>query len=239
MSTLLLVRHGQASFGAKNYDKLSKLGEEQCRQLGRYLVQHGEAYNRAFTGPLQRHQGSAALVKEVYDQAGMPFPDIEMLPGLNEFHWDELMQVIKTELVHKFEHLRTLKEDYTLMKNPARKQRIFQLLFEEATKLWVNEAFVSPHVESWAHFSERADLAISHMIEGQPKSCKYIAFTSGGPIAVASRRAMDLHPGKALELMWSLRNAAMVEYFFTEDRFSLSAYNTHPHLETAAEWTYR
>jgi len=35
MGTLYLVRHGQASFGAANYDQLSPLGQQQCGQLGR------------------------------------------------------------------------------------------------------------------------------------------------------------------------------------------------------------
>ena len=42
MSTLYLVRHGQASFGTDNYDRLSAIGEEQARELGRYFVASGE-----------------------------------------------------------------------------------------------------------------------------------------------------------------------------------------------------
>jgi broad specificity phosphatase PhoE len=37
MGTLYLVRHGQASFGADDYDQLSELGRRQSVRLGEYL----------------------------------------------------------------------------------------------------------------------------------------------------------------------------------------------------------
>ena len=56
MSTLLLVRHAQASFFEKNYDQLSPVGEEQGRKLGEYLVKRGQKFDRAYTGPARRHR---------------------------------------------------------------------------------------------------------------------------------------------------------------------------------------
>ena len=38
MPEFFLVRHGQASFGADNYDKLSALGHRQARWLGGYFA---------------------------------------------------------------------------------------------------------------------------------------------------------------------------------------------------------
>ena len=37
MGMLYLVRHGQASFGAADYDQLSELGARQCEALGRWF----------------------------------------------------------------------------------------------------------------------------------------------------------------------------------------------------------
>ena len=37
MGTLYLVRHGQASFGADDYDNLSPLGHQQSQRLGVYF----------------------------------------------------------------------------------------------------------------------------------------------------------------------------------------------------------
>jgi broad specificity phosphatase PhoE len=54
MGTLYLVRHGQASFGADNYDQLSELGLKQSERLGAYFAAKGLQFDAAFTGTLQR-----------------------------------------------------------------------------------------------------------------------------------------------------------------------------------------
>ena len=41
LAELTLVRHGQASFGAANYDQLSDLGMQQSRWLGEYFAAIG------------------------------------------------------------------------------------------------------------------------------------------------------------------------------------------------------
>ena len=46
MSVLTLVRHGQASFFAADYDRLSPAGEGQARHLGDYWARQDGA-----TGP--------------------------------------------------------------------------------------------------------------------------------------------------------------------------------------------
>ena len=37
MQKITFVRHGQASYGSDNYDKLSELGHKQTRLLGEYF----------------------------------------------------------------------------------------------------------------------------------------------------------------------------------------------------------
>jgi len=54
MGTLYLVRHGQASFGADDYDVLSPLGMQQATRLGEYFKTKGITFDAALTGTLQR-----------------------------------------------------------------------------------------------------------------------------------------------------------------------------------------
>lgn len=54
MGTLYLVRHGQASFGADDYDVLSPLGHQQALRLGEYFAAKGMVFDAALTGTLQR-----------------------------------------------------------------------------------------------------------------------------------------------------------------------------------------
>ena len=55
MGTLYLVRHGQASFGAADYDQLSDLGRRQSERLGRYWRERGITFDAVLTGTLRRH----------------------------------------------------------------------------------------------------------------------------------------------------------------------------------------
>ena len=52
MGVVLLVRHGQASFGADDYDVLSETGWEQSRLLGAWLAERGVTPGR---GAARRH----------------------------------------------------------------------------------------------------------------------------------------------------------------------------------------
>ena len=54
MGTLYLVRHGQASFGSDDYDRLSPLGQRQSLRLGEHWRAHGLHFDAVYTGTLLR-----------------------------------------------------------------------------------------------------------------------------------------------------------------------------------------
>ena len=49
MSELLVIRHGQASFGQDNYDVLSDLGHRQSKAVGALLREMGWVPDRLVT----------------------------------------------------------------------------------------------------------------------------------------------------------------------------------------------
>ena len=61
MATIYLIRHGQASFGAEDYDKLSALGMRQAQVAGEYLRDHGIILDAAYSGELLRQRETARL----------------------------------------------------------------------------------------------------------------------------------------------------------------------------------
>lgn len=67
MSTIYLFRHGQASFGAKNYDKLSDLGCEQAIALDRYLFNSGIQFDAAYTGDLADSKQFQKAIEAVFN----------------------------------------------------------------------------------------------------------------------------------------------------------------------------
>ena len=60
MGSLYLVRHGQASFGADDYDQLSERGEAQAVRLGEYWRERGLSFDAVYAGTLKRHQQTLA-----------------------------------------------------------------------------------------------------------------------------------------------------------------------------------
>ncbi len=85
MSVLTLVRHGQASFFADNYDELSALGREQARLLGEFLGSRRIDFDEVYCGPRVRQRQTAEIVGSACNQAGRTWPDPVVLPELDEY----------------------------------------------------------------------------------------------------------------------------------------------------------
>src|SRR5258708_23162703 len=98
MSVMTLVRHGQASFFADDYDQLTALGEQQSRLLGEYWVRHGLAFNEVYTGPRSRQRRSAQVTGEVMREAGLAWPDPIVVDGLDEFDLDGILHRLAPDL---------------------------------------------------------------------------------------------------------------------------------------------
>ena len=90
MGNLYLVRHGQASFGAADYDQLSDLGRRQCVRLGEYFAHKGRRFDAVLTGTLKRHAQSLAGIAEGMGWQPAPLA----LPGLNEYDSEALIESI-------------------------------------------------------------------------------------------------------------------------------------------------
>jgi len=85
MPTVLLVRHGQASFGAADYDLLSDLGRRQAEIVAVALAERGYRPSRLVAGTLRRQRETAAAFAAV----GAPEPEIE--PRWDEFDLDQVL----------------------------------------------------------------------------------------------------------------------------------------------------
>jgi broad specificity phosphatase PhoE len=61
VGTLLFIRHGQASFGAADYDQLSDQGRHQASVLGQSLAERQVKPARLVTGSLRRQRDTLEL----------------------------------------------------------------------------------------------------------------------------------------------------------------------------------
>ena len=239
MALLTLVRHGQASFLESNYDKLSERGERQSRILGEYWLRTGATFDQVYYGPACRHLRTGEIVAEVYRRAGAEWPEPVTLPELDEYPGIEVMRTFLPGLMEKHEDIRTLEAEFRQTGDRSAAFRVYDKLFQRITRMWVDEELDSPEVESWKNFCERVDQGITTIRDGAHKNGRVAVFTSGGVIAATVRQALDLAPQRTLELSWTSRNASYTEFLFSPDRFSVSSFNNHPHLEDEEMLTYR
>ena len=71
MPTILLLRHGQASFGTADYDVLSALGERQARAVDAELHRRAAAIDLAASGTMRRQRDTLAGLSDV------PEPEVD------------------------------------------------------------------------------------------------------------------------------------------------------------------
>lgn len=94
MAELYLVRHGQASFGADNYDELSPSGRTQSGWLGEYFAQANLRFDRVVIGTMQRHRQTADAILAAM---GGPQIDLAQDAGLNEYDFEALFAAVGDE----------------------------------------------------------------------------------------------------------------------------------------------
>jgi broad specificity phosphatase PhoE len=239
MALLTLVRHGQASFLADNYDKLSERGEQQARILGEYWLRTGASFDQVYHGPACRHLRTGEIVGDVFRQAGAPWPEPVTLAELDEYPGIEVIRTFLPGLMEKHEDIRALEAEFRQAGEKSVAYRAYDKIFARITRMWVDEELDSPQVESWKAFCGRVDDGIQQIRENATKNAHIVVFTSGGVIAATVRQALDLAPQKTLETSWTSRNASYAEFLFSPERFSLSSFNNHPHLEDEDLLTYR
>ena len=217
MSRLLLVRHGQASWGAEDYDQLSTLGESQARTLGAALAAQGITPEVLVSGAMKRHQQTAVGACEgARWQLG-----VETDGGWNEF---DHLQVLARH---------PAPEGVDVMAD----RRAFQRWFEEATLRWTGGKH-DDYDETFTHFSERVSGALERTIAGVGPQGTAVVFTSGGPISAAAAARLDGDAHLWLRLNQVTINAGVTTFVVGSRGATLLAFNEHTHLSPDHQ-TYR
>ncbi len=239
MSRLILVRHAQASFLEPNYDKLSAVGEEQSRLLGEYWARRGVQFSRVCSGPRVRHLQTARILKEAYRRLGLEFPEVAVTNDFDEYPAEAVLKLGLPQVLEESQEVRDCRHAFERAKNVDERKRSFQQMFEAVIAMWVSGALVIDGVESWPDFCARVDRGISTIVNSSTPAGDSVVFTSGGPIGIAIRRALHLSDADTLQLTWMSHNASFTEFLSSGERFTLSTFNAHPHLEGEGLLTYR
>jgi broad specificity phosphatase PhoE len=213
MGTLYLVRHGQASFGAADYDQLSELGQRQSVRLGRYWAERGLRFDAVITGSLKRHAQTYAGIAE---GAGLDLQPL-VWPGLNEYDSEAVIRTI---------HPQPLARPDT----PEVYRHHFRLL-RDGLAQWMAGTVSPQGMPSYDEFVRGVAGALDH-VRATHHTQNVLIVSSGGPIATAVGQVLGLSPETTIELNLRIRNSAVSEFQFTPKRHSLLTYNTLPHLDS-------
>lgn len=239
MSTLTLVRHGQASWLQETYDRLSPAGMEQARLLGEYWAGRRVRIDRAFSGPAARHRETANGVAEAFRMAGLSFPEVVTLPELDEYDWEPLIRDHLLTFADAFPDVQEAFETFQSAVGMEPRSAAFQRVFQTVMKRWVLDGFRADGCESWPAFTRRVEAGLHHIRSTRTPGEHAVAFTSGGPIGAILQIALDTGDETMLRLCWTVRNTSLTECLCTEGLFSLNTFNMLPHLSDPALWTWR
>ena len=213
MTTLYLVRHGQASFTAENYDNLSELGHRQSAWLGEHFAARGIVFARAVCGTLQRQRQTA---RSLLDAMGSAQAAVEH-PGWNEYSGDALYKAYHGEGWATARAKGDVREFYRTIK--------------AALSDWAEEKLPGPLPETWREFGERVSAAMRAACEGLPADATVLATSSGGAISRAVAGLLQAPSQTAIELNLQYRNSAFCEIFVSPRSMRLVSFNCIPHLD--------
>ena len=219
MGTLYLVRHGQASFGADDYDQLSELGQRQSVRLGEYFAQKDIHFDALIAGTLRRHKQTLAGILLGMKRQGEHLS----WEGLNEYDSEA---VIATVHPHKLE-----KPD-----SPEMYRHHFRLL-RDGLAQWMAGATIPAGMPSYRDFVAGVAGALDH-VRANHYGQNVLVVTSGGPISTAVGQVLGATTQAVIDLNLRIRNSAITELAFTPKRHMLVSFNAIPHLEhpDLAQW---
>lgn len=215
MGTLYLVRHGQASFGADDYDQLSPLGQRQSQRLGEHFAQQGVVFTAVITGSLQRHRQTWDGIAQ---GAGLRHHTPLVRSTLNEYDSAAVVRAV---------HPQPLPPPTT----PEAVKHHFRLLRQGLTQ-WAQGTAQPEGMSSYRTWVR----GITDVLDEVRSQCtgNVLLVSSGGPIATAVGQVLGTSPETSIELNLRIRNSAVTEFAYTPKRHTLVAFNAVAHLENPA-----
>ncbi len=218
MGKLYLVRHGQASFGANNYDRLSPLGEQQSRRLGEHFKEHGIEFEAVYTGTLNRQ---LQTWEGIADSMGLSNQVLQR-PGFDEYDSEAVLAALG--------HTHVLDRA-----SPDHHRHYFRML-RDGLQQWM-AGVVSPRgMPAYVDFVSGVMTPIKHM--QQAHTGNVLVVSSGGPIATVVSQVLGTTPETGIELNLRMRNTSVTELHSLPKRLMLVEFNALPHLSSPKHRTW-
>ncbi len=239
MSTIYLVRHGQA--GTRDaYDSLSELGKQQAQLLGEHFISQGVRFAAAFTGALMRQQETCEQIKCAYHAAASSFPAVAVDAGWNEFDLGRVDREIAPQLCAEDADFRREYEEMreqVRISNGEHAARIHRKWLPCDTKVvdaWIRNR--CPYSgETWDQFGAR----VAACREKMPDRDNILVVTSATPIAIWAGLSLEVFDERVMRLAGAIHNTAYTIMRLRESQLRLFTFNATPHLAAPGLRTHR
>ena len=217
MSVLYLVRHGQASFGTDDYDRLSDLGKEQSSITGRFLAAQGIEPDRIVHGEMLRQRQTAEGLLE-----GMGLSmDAHVDSGWNEYAAWELTGVL-IDLDPRAQH----------------DSKIFQGELERGAARWASGEHDEDYTETYKQFTSRVERALDDAVAAMESGQTTIVVSSAGAIAWTAARLIGGGFDQWMAFNRVTINTGITKIITGRGGTSLISFNDHGHQDPK-DATYR
>jgi len=227
MSEIYLIRHGQASFGGENYDRLSPLGVRQAKAVGRHLAGLGRSFDALYSGRLERQEKTAMALVEYYAGHGLAVPDLVFSDAFNEYDSTAVWESQIRQLIEEEPAIAGVLNDV------YSDRKAFQRIFSKVMYRWVSGESDRPGIQRWKDYRRQVQQGLREIMRRHGSKKRLAVFTSGGPICIAVQTALDLSDRKAIELNWQIMNASVTRLLYNSQGLALSVFNDVTHLEMA------
>lgn len=230
MADLYLVRHGQASFGAENYDALSALGHEQARSTGQFLSSFLPSAN-VYAGSLVRQNETLQGLVD----GGLKSHSVTVMDAFNELDHEALLIAVCPEFADKQAFAR-------LLANESNPKGYFHGLYQEALYRWIQaDEHDDAYGETHDGFRDRVLAGIDHIAKCAESDVPNVLVTSAGPISVCLHQVLGIEVKTSFDLNEQIANASITHIKFNSaGRRTLASFNGFQHLQMAnVKVTYR
>lgn len=214
MSVLVLVRHGQASFGADNYDALSEVGHAQARAAGDWLRERGSQPSLVWRGPRHRHAQTAL---DLLDAAGWQV-QTQVTSGLDEFGDGEEVLAAAERLFGR-----------PMMGAEAPSRREQLKCYDRTIAEWAAGAIELPGRAPFTTFRAQVRDWLDEVTAGEGGRHE-LAVTSAGVVSAAVCEVLRLPDSQWHPLLQVIQNVSFTEIVFSRERRNLRSFNALGHL---------
>lgn len=228
MAVIHLIRHGQASFGSEDYDRLSDLGRRQAEVLGAHLKRGLAPLDGLYSGALRRHRDTLAGIVEAL---GAKAPETGVVEAFDEYDHAGVIRAYLPLFMSRIGAPRGL-----LLADVLHEHKLFEFAFRFMVKAWMDNV---PHdsgaLEDWRDFCARVCHGLEQTLAAHGPKGRVAIVTSGGTIAAVLRAVLGLSNKRTLSMNWSIYNASLTQLYYghssKHDEALLLGFNNVAHLE--------